>query len=325
MGSLFGSKKSPTQTTTNSVPAYISNAGKAAAGIAGELADQEYLKYPGTRVAGTSPMTDLAFERTLDSSGAYQDNINRASDGTGAAYGIENQVLAYTDPNRSYAPAMWDTEQANKYMNPYIEGALEPAAREMRDEHDVTVNKDNASAASQGAMRGSRSAVLEGIRGENMIQGMNDLYAGGYKDAYASALDAFNLDSNRALETAKVNEGIRSGELDRMRAVSGDLRDLAGTDLSIANTGSTLSGADIGRLFAAGSVDQEQNQRTADLGYSDFLEERDWLSRGLNYYSQVLGSAPNEGTKTTSTKGGGSSALSQVAGLASAASSIFKL
>ncbi len=324
MGSLFKSK-TPTQTTTNSVPAYISNAGKAAVGIADKLAAQEYTQYAGEKVAGSSPLTDLAFERTLNTTGAYQGNIDRASAGTGAAYNLNSQILDYTDPNRSYAPQSWDTEQANKYMNPYLSEALAPAAREMRDQHDITVNRDNASAASQGAFRGSRSAVLEGLRGENMTQGMNDMYAGGYRDAYDSALGAFNLDANRSLDTARLNENIRSGELDRMGSVSDELRSLAGTDLSVASTGNDLNSSDIGRLFAAGSVDQTQNQREADSAFGDYVEERDWLSRGLGYYNQVLGTAPNESTQTSSTSGGGSSGISQVAGLASTVAGIFSL
>jgi hypothetical protein len=155
----------------------------------------------------------------------------------------------------------------SKYMNPYIKGALDPAAREIRQEGARGAMELDARASSMDAFGGSRAALMRSENREKTIQGVSDLYGRGYAQAYESAV------------------GIWGDERARDMQAAGRFQDL-GTSISNANR------TDISTLMATGATDRSIQQAMRDFDYQQFIEDRDWDFRNLGGLIAAL-----EGTK----------------------------
>jgi hypothetical protein len=213
----------------------------------------------------------------------------RTNAGAAQPYYQEAAGLA-RDSTQSWAD-MSDAER-DRYMNPYIKGALDPAAREIREEGQRDAMALDARASSMDAFGGSRAALMRSENREKTIQGVKDLYGEGYAKAYESAVNIFGDEKAREYQAA------------------GRLQEL-GTAVQTAGK------QDISTLMATGATDRGIQQAMADFDYSQFIENRDWDFRSLGAIIAAL-----EGTKgsytttqsTTSKESGGE--LGQALGLA---------
>lgn len=164
------------------------------------------------------------------------------------------------------------------YMNPFIEQALAPAARNTREYFGKQAQADNAMAASRGAFGGSRHAMVDVNRMNAEGRAVGDLYSQGYASAFDRASDLWSGDVNRA-------------------------RGLAGDYAGLGEAYSRMTDADLSRLYGAGGLERGLDQAGLDFDYNQFLEGRDWNLRGLNALTGTMGSVPTPSTtinKTTS-------------------------
>ena len=186
---------------------------------------------------------------------------------------------------------MSDAER-NRYMNPYIKGALDPAAREIREEGQREINRLEGQRASMDAFGGSRAALLRSEAREKTLQEVGDLYGEGYARAYESAVSIFGDERAREYQA------------------SGRLQDL-GT--SVQNAAQT----DINTLMVTGATDRTIRQAMADFDYSQFIENRDWDFRSLGAVIAALEGTKGSYTTTQTTKSKESGGeLGQAIGLA---------
>ena len=129
-----------------------------------------------------------------------------------------------------------------------------------------------AQAASAGAFGGSRQAILEAENQRNLQQGLGDLYTRAQADAYQTALSASQQDRQNQLRSAL-----------GMSTVSG-AQQAAGT-------------ADIQQQMGLGGLQRQMDQQALDLGYSTFLQERDYPKQQLGFYSDILRGVPTGETR----------------------------
>lgn len=272
----MGSKKKKT-TQTYTPPTWVESSARRASGIAGDIASQQYTPYTGERVAGLSENEQMGMELARTNTGAaqpyYEEAAGLARSGT-----------------RSWAD-MSDAER-NRYMNPYIKGALDPAAREIREEGQRGAMALDARAASMDAFGGSRAALMRSENREKTIQGVKDLYGEGYARAYESAVNIFGSERARELQA------------------SGRIQDI-GTAVQSAGQ------QDISTLMATGATDRGIQQAMADFDYSQFIEDRDWDFRSLGAVIAALEGTKGSYTTTQTTKSKESGGeLAQAMGLA---------
>ena len=78
-------------------------------------------------------------------------------------------------------------------------------------------------------------------------------------------------------------------------------------------------------LSGVGSKIQQRDQAGLDLAYKDFIEQRDWPSKQLSLYSQLLSGTPVTPSSTTTTTEPAPDFLSQLAGLAVGGAGIWDL
>ena len=237
------------------------------------------------------------------------------------------------------------------YMSPYHQQVTDIAARELNRNFDVQKTQENASAAN-GAFGGSRHGIInaEGDRNRNLALG--DLYAKGNQDAFTNAQGQFNNEQNRELQSAGLygkNASARLGVYDRPlstanQAFSGastgfsgmdrdalaskSYNDLARTRGELGVSESRLGLQDSGALQNFGALERQNEQSSYDTAYNDYLEQREYPYRQLNFASGALSGVPYE-TRTTTNSSAlngqlGTSPAGQIAGVLGGAAGALK-
>jgi len=279
MGSLFKGPKTK-QTTTNKLPGWVNQTAEQAGALTRQVGSQAYTPYTGQRVAPLTGNEQTAYA-LAGNTGAAQPYLNRANELF--ARGTER----FTDAD------------IGAYMNPYIKGALDPAAREIRQRGAMQRNQLMGQQQSRGAFGGGRATLMEMEQARNTEQTLGDLYGKGYAQAFES--------------------GANRWAGDRAAAAAG-----GANYLNLAASQNGLMNDDIARLMNTGSVQRSVTQAMADFDYGQFAEGRDWDIRNLNAMLQGLqgirGSYDTT-TKSTTKQSGGE--LGQIIGLAATAAGAY--
>jgi hypothetical protein len=172
--------------TTTSVPSSGGTAGdpvgksEALADYAGEyvtgmlgkgqaVADMPYQAYTGPLSAGASDVQQQAFT------------------------GLANLAMPTT-------PANFDAATAQSYMNPFIEGALNPQLQAAQRQADAQRLANAAKMGQVGAFGGSRLGLVEAEGQRNLNEQLANIRATGYSQAYDKARDQFAGDRRYGLE-----------------------------------------------------------------------------------------------------------------------------
>ena len=193
---------------------------------------QPYQQYTGERAAQFTPLQKQAFEGAAGMQVAPQ---------VGAATGFATQAAqqalgagAAFDPRQAsmltaQAPGLtqyqmgpaervradtFGTEEAARYMSPYIEQAMEPQLREAQRASEMQRAQTQAQAVQQGAYGGSRQAILEAERQRNLGIQQGDIRARGLQSAYEQATQQFNQDAARRMQAQLANQqaGLTTGQ-----------------------------------------------------------------------------------------------------------------
>ena len=245
----MGGKKKQKSTQTYSPPSWVEGASRQAIGLGQQIAGQEYKPYEGQRVAGLSQNEQMGMELARDSVGIASPYYDEAAALT------RRGSQQFKDANIS------------DYINPYIKSALDPAAREIKEQGLRQAEALNSRASSMDAFGGSRAALMQSENYEKTIQGVKDLYGEGYAKAYESGVNIWGQERTRDLMAA------------------GRIQDIGTAFQNAAQT-------DISTLMATGATDRGIQQAMLDFDYQQFIEERDWGFRSLGALISAL-----EGTK----------------------------
>lgn len=233
-----------------------------------------YQAYPDPRIAGLTDQEQGANQ-------AREDMYNR-----GDVYGeFGSQQLglgAQALPGLAQAGfSEFTSDEANRRMNPYIQGVIDPQLRVADQSFDRRLNSDEANSIARGGSIGSyrvnlENAFLEGERAETL----GDIQARGLSSAYDQALGSF--ESDRA-------------------AQMGSIRDTVSGYGSLAQSANAVGTGAQAREFGlineydrSGAIQRELQQRELDLGYSDFREEQDWPMRNMQFLSGILTGVPTQ-------------------------------
>ena len=201
------------------------------------LGSQDYQAYTGPLTAGSSELQDAAFS------------------------GIGSLTLPTEQMGTAgYQPQQFTGANVQQYMNPYIMTALQPQIDEARRQSEID-RLANASRLTQaGAFGGARQAVIDSENQRALQSNLANITGQGYKDAYAQALNQFNLEQDREM-TAQ------------------DKINLYGTQglKNLADMGATQRGI-------------ESEGITADR--LQFEEERDFPFKQVQYMQSLLSGLP---------------------------------
>lgn len=267
------SKKTTQSKQTYKPPSWVEGASRSAIDIGQRIGSQQYQEYDQDRVAGLSENERMGINMARDTVGLGMPYIGSASD-----Y-LKKGTKSWTDADQS------------KYINPYIKGALDPAARELREYGAYALRDVDDKAASMDAW-GRRSQLEKADIREKTLQGLSDLYGEGYARAYEWGAQMFGEERARDMEAAG-----------RFAMLGGQAVDMAKADIST--------------LMTTGAVDRNIQQALLDFDWQQFVEERDWGFRQLMGIVSALEGTRGSYTTTqtgTTTETTSSSSAAQVVG-----------
>ena len=140
--------------------------------------------YEGQLTAGPSGYQTQAFQGIANLT--VPQNITAAGNQLGNI-SQQQQNLSY-DPTK-FTSGTFGTAEAQKYMNPYIQQALDPQLEYMRRQAAINQQGDMAKLTQAGAFGGSRQAVLQGLNQEALLRKQAETAGAGYEKAFNKVFD----------------------------------------------------------------------------------------------------------------------------------------
>lgn len=187
----------------------------------------------------------------------------------------------------------WGADAAQQYMNPFQQNVTDIAARELNRQADFQTKRDNAAASSAGSFGGARHGILNAENERNRNLALGDLYTRGQADAYTNAQRMFNADQSRSLAAGQL-----TGQL--------------------AGQQQQLGYGDAAALANIGQAQRGMEQASLDTAYKDYLEQREYPYRQVNFALGALKGTPYETQQYQNTESVtpqlGTSPFGQVAG-----------
>ena len=199
----------------------------------------------------------------------------------------------------TYTPGEFETGTftdpgvAAQYMNPFIENVIDVQRRraEQRFDEDALPGM-RAQAVQRGAFGGSRAQLQEGLARERLNERLLDQDAQLRATAFQQAQGAFMTDAERQLKRQQLSD-MAQQTAGRFGLAGEELGLKAGAQLAQAGGLEQqygLRAADV--LRQVGEQRQAQEQQLIDIGYSDFLSERDFPRQQLGYLSGIIHGVP---------------------------------
>ena len=142
------------------------------------LSNTPYQAYQGPLTAGSSGLQQQAFSGL-------------------AGLALPAQMGAYT-------PQTFGAEQAQQYMNPYLQASLDPQIAEARRQAEITRISNAGRLSQAGAFGGSRQAIMESEGQRNLGTNLANITGQGYKSAYDQAMAQFNVEQGRQKEAQQM-------------------------------------------------------------------------------------------------------------------------
>lgn len=183
------------------------------------LSEMPYEQYTGQLTAGPSALQTQAFNTasSLQTPSAIGDAASTAG---GIADALQNQSYTPTNFTNQYtAPTPYqagtfttdtfDTAQASKYMNPYLQMALDPQLAELQRQSKIALNDQMGKLTLGGAYGGGRQALVQSENTRNLMDKVNQVTGQGYNTAYQNAMSQFNADQGRSLQAQQFGEQSR--------------------------------------------------------------------------------------------------------------------
>lgn len=260
--------------TIKDIPKWMSDYIQGVVGKANALAAEPYIPYGGARIAGFDPSQEAGFAAGEEAAGAYQPYMEGATAAT--IGGLEQAGRSFADPGN-----------VEQYMNPYIQNVLDRqeslAGRTLEEKFLPALQQTFGGAGQYGSRGGEGSMENIGMRGVRDIQeNLEEQRLATLGGAYGQAADIFGQDVQRA--------GAFGLEGGRQLGALGE-----------AAQGLGLRGA--GALETIGAQRQQMGQRSADLAYRDFLEQRNLPMERVGFMSDIVRGLPMSQRLQTTDRG----------------------
>ena len=178
------------------IASFVAGGTTVPAGTSGQ--DQSLATYAGPGVADY-----LSRGQALSKEGyqAYTGPLTAgASDLQNKAFTSAGNLNIPTGQMGAFTPSTFGADQANAYMNPYLQSALDPVLKEQRRAAEINNLGGMGSLTKAGAFGGGRQAVMESEGLRNLLDAQSKTLGEGYRTAYDKASDQFNKEQNFGLQ-----------------------------------------------------------------------------------------------------------------------------
>ena len=265
-GSPAPSQQTVTQT---SIPEYARPYVETMLGKTEALTDinqNPYQNYSGQRIAQFNPNQQQAFQNTLNQQTAGQIGAGTAMAGVAGlgslGAGADYRNMA-TNPNATAA-----------YMSPYMQNVVDVQKNEAFRDAQIRNLGSNLGSARQGTYGGARQLLGEQERNRGLQQQMANIQATGSQNAFNAAQQAQQFGTTAGLQ----------GYSQALQGAS-----------TLGQLGSTQFGQEQAinqGIQNVGNIQQAQAQQGLDLGYQDFLKQRNYPYQQLAFMSDMTRGIP---------------------------------
>tara|TARA_R110002110_G_scaffold330659_3_gene541914 strand:+ start:571 stop:1506 length:936 start_codon:yes stop_codon:yes gene_type:complete len=281
-----GSKAPPQQTEQNIVqsnlPKYFEPYAIDMMKRAEAESKREYTPYEGQRLADENEDTLASRQMARDVASGGIAGLDTAQGGTSAGMNRALQGMGFQSQD-------FDSAQAQKYMSPYLQNVLDVQKQQAVLDFNRNQAGRDASAVQAGAFGGSRGAVQQALAGEALQRQLGDIQATGQQKAFEQAQQQFGADRDARAQAEKM--GLSAAE------------SLSGQSAQLAALGEKARAGDIesAQLLEKIAKDrQAREQAGLDIGYEDFIRQRDMPREDLTFLSSILRGVPVQpSTETT--------------------------
>jgi hypothetical protein len=272
-----------------------------------------YIPYGEQRLAEFGPDTLAGFQDIRDIAGSPAPaEFGTAS---GALTYVAGQAPLEQQAQFGDIRSFTDPGVSGQYINPYIQNVLDVQKARLNERFGEQRLEREAQAVGQGAFTNVRRDVQEQIAQRELNRQQNELEAQGLAQAYESGANIFNLERSAGLQNRALNTEVFAGNL--QRAIEQDRSRISASEQLRAQG---LAGDEVGfgrakTLAGVGGAFDLQTQQGLDIGYGDFINQRDFPRQQLNYYSGILRGVPVRPQQEITTYQAPPSQLSQLLGL----------
>ena len=298
MGGGGGGQPTQSTTYTSNLPEYARPYFERMMGRAEAESNQPYVPYGGQRIAGFTPDTQTGFGITRDVAARGTPELDVAGGILGASAMRGLGASGYTSaPIQQQA---FGQEQAQQYMSPYMNEVLARQKAAAVQDFEEGRPRREMEAIRSGAFGGYRSAIQEGVAQRGLGERLSDIEAMGRQKAFESAQAQFERDRAASMSAQGTTEQQRLAAAQYGLAGAG-LGVQAGAELG--RTGAMRQGLTLQQseaLQKQGAAQQQQGQRELDLGYEDFLRQREAERDRINFMSSILRGIPVQPTRVES-------------------------
>lgn len=300
-------------TSTESLPAWLSDYTQGLIAKANAIAAEEYQPYEGARIADFTPEQLAAFEATQQNVGSYEPYLDQATQSTLSAGAVD--PLASASPYITQASATLPGS-IDEYINPYTQNVLERQAelsqRTLTEDFLPQLQDAFVGAGQYGSER-MQDLAQQGVR--DISENLESQRLATLADAYNVAGTQFATDQQRLADLGTTVGGLATA--------GGELGLQAGEQLgTLGQLQSQLGLQDAAALEAVGSQQQAMDQASLDLAYQDFQSQLQYPQEQIDWLSSVIRGTPYDTTTTTTETAPASvyqpSGISQLGALASA-------
>ena len=297
----------PQQSTTytSNLPEYAQPYFERGMERAEALSQEGYIPYTGQRIEGYSPQQQQLFQQTY--------GLQRPGELTGASQATGAATLGAL--NTQYGPTQFDrataekfgTSQMQEYMSPYQQGVTDVAKRQAALDAMKIQQATNLGAARQGTYGGARQLLGQTEREKALGTQLSDIQTKGLQSAFENAQQQFERDQARRMQAQQYGLEAQKGE-EQSRQFGANLG-LQGLQTALTGAGQLgqlgkdIQSTDLARLQAQQAVagsEQSQRQKSLDMAYQDFLAQREFPYRQLEFYNAMLRGLPVKADTTSS-------------------------
>lgn len=279
---LFEGRPPPSVTTygetVENMPKWLSDYTQGLISRANAIGGEEYQPYGGPRIADFSGEEQQAFDMVGQNVGAYQPYLNAAGETLGG--GLSQAYGMLGEGTRGFPGAV------GEYMDPFIGNVLErQGALANRRFTESTLPELQGAFTRSGHFGSDRMMDLAGRATRDFSENLTDQQLAALSGAYGQAGELYGADAGRNLQGAGI-----AGEL----GVQGS-RQLG----ALGEMASRMGYGDAAAMEAVGRSQRGMDQRSLDLAYRDFLQQRDYPRETIDWMSSVIRGLPYDRQRQT--------------------------
>jgi hypothetical protein len=269
-----------------------------------------YSNNPADYVAAASPMQQQAYSTAANMRVPGQ--YGMATGATmGALSGLGGVGQQMGNAGMNYAMQATNPYATQAYMNPYLQASLAPQLQLANQQYDIAGQKQQSTAAQQGAFGGSREALMAGLNRQNQMLAQNQLIGQGYNRAFDAAQQAQQFGANLGLQG-------QQGQMQALQAMLGGANQLAG----IGGAQLAAQQGIAGLQNQYGQQQQQQQQNIINQAVQNYATAQQYPFMQLGLLNSMLRGLPMQQSSTQMYQAP-PNPLSTIAGLGATAYGLF--